>query len=99
MTDRRRFLCAASLAMSAAFPVIAQSQEASADVGALPAGIHVPKFELLYECDATLLPARVGYTRDLTGTYTMALIFGSAGLLAACVIFLFLPRYQARTIR
>jgi hypothetical protein len=58
MADRRGFLSSASLAIAAALPGIARPQEAQKDAGQIPAGIRVPAFELLYECDATLLPAQ-----------------------------------------
>jgi MFS family permease len=44
-------------------------------------------------------PLWVGFTRDLTGTYTLALAIGATGLLIACAVFLLLPRYQPRTTR
>ena len=58
MTDRRGFLGSASLASAVALPAVTQSQEPAKDATAFPPGIRVPKFELLYECDATLLPAQ-----------------------------------------
>jgi hypothetical protein len=58
MTDRRTFLGSASLAVAAAFPAISRSQETGKHAAAIPPGIRVPGFELLYECDATLLPAQ-----------------------------------------
>ena len=57
MTDRRSFLGAASLALTAGLPVLARAAaEAGAHVG-LQAGARVPKLEFVYECDATLSPA------------------------------------------
>ena len=38
-------------------------------------------------------PLWVGALRDATGNYTLPLIISVAGLLAACVAFLLLPRY------
>jgi hypothetical protein len=60
MTDRRRFLGLASLgaASVALAPEMASAADAAPAPGAgVPAGVRVPRFELLYECDATLLPA------------------------------------------
>jgi hypothetical protein len=48
MTDRRTFLGSAVLSMGAALPTLARAADSS---------VRVPKLELLYECDATLLPA------------------------------------------
>jgi hypothetical protein len=56
MTDRRDFLGYASLALAAGLPAGASAAQAVASA-AVPAGIRVPKLELLYECDATLSPA------------------------------------------
>jgi hypothetical protein len=58
MTHRRGFLGSASLAIAAALPGIARSQDAQKGDGQLPAGVRAPALELLYECDATLLPAQ-----------------------------------------
>jgi hypothetical protein len=58
MTDRRTFLGSASLALAAALPGVSPGQQADSDAASIPTGIRVPKFELLYECDATLLPAQ-----------------------------------------
>jgi len=57
VTDRRTFLGSASLAFAAALPALAQAQESSS-AAALPSGLRIPKFELIYECDATLQPAQ-----------------------------------------
>jgi len=58
MTDRRTFLGSASLVFAAALPGVSGARDTDPDTAAIPAGIRVPKFELLYECDATLLPAQ-----------------------------------------
>lgn len=55
MTDRRTFLSSASLALC--IPGLTRAADANTSTAALPAGVRVPKFELLYECDATLSPA------------------------------------------
>lgn len=57
MNDRRHFLLSAPFALAAALPPVARSASADAPGAALPGGIRVPKFELLYECDVTLSPA------------------------------------------
>jgi hypothetical protein len=57
MTDRRSFLGAASLALAAGVSDLAQAADASPTVTSLPPGVRVPKFEFVYECDATLTPA------------------------------------------
>jgi hypothetical protein len=57
MTDRRQFLGSASLALAAGLPAIAGAAAATPTPVVVPAGMRVPKFELLYECDATLSPA------------------------------------------
>lgn len=57
MTDRRQFLGSASLALAAALPVVGSAADGTSPPGSRPPGIRVPKFELLYECDATLSPA------------------------------------------
>jgi hypothetical protein len=48
MTDRRTFLGSAALLAAAALPTSARAADSP---------VRVPKLELLYECDATLLPA------------------------------------------
>jgi uncharacterized protein DUF3237 len=65
MTSRRKFLeSAAPLALGASLPSLALAADAphpgatsSKDAFTLPAGVRVPKFEFVYECDATLEPA------------------------------------------
>ena len=57
MTDRRSFLGAASLAFAAGLPVIASAADANAPTSGLPPGARAPRFEFVYECDATLTPA------------------------------------------
>jgi len=57
MTDRRQFLGSASMALAAGLPAVGSAADPAPPAGPLPAGIRVPKFELLYECDATLSPA------------------------------------------
>jgi MFS family permease len=42
-------------------------------------------------------PLWVGALRDATGNYTLSLAISVAGLVIACAIFLFLPRYEAST--
>ncbi len=65
MTDRRSFLGAASLAFTAGLPVIATAVDATPPTNGVPAGARVPKFEFVYECDATLTPAvEMGKTVD-----------------------------------
>jgi hypothetical protein len=49
VNDRRTFLAAAPLALATGLGLEADAAEAGS--------VRVPKFELLYECDATLLPA------------------------------------------
>lgn len=57
MTDRRSFLGTASLALTVGMPAMSRAaNEVAAPVG-LPAGARAPKFEFVYECDATLSPA------------------------------------------
>jgi hypothetical protein len=48
MTDRRRFLGSAAVAMGTVLPALTRASESA---------VRVPKCELLYECDATLSPA------------------------------------------
>ncbi len=57
MTDRRSFLGAASLALTAGIPALTRAADEATAPVSLPAGARVPKFEFVYECDATLLPA------------------------------------------
>ena len=57
MTDRRSFLGAAPLALTAGLPVLARAADEAGAHASLPAGARVPKFEFVYECDATLTPA------------------------------------------
>jgi hypothetical protein len=56
MTDRRQFLCSASLIL-AALPAVGRAANAAPPLGLPATGFRVPKFELLYECDAMLSPA------------------------------------------
>ncbi len=56
MSDRREFLSLMSLACAAGVPTLAAAADGHADAG-LPAGARVPRFEFLYECDATRQPA------------------------------------------
>ena len=53
MTSRRTFLHGTPLVMTAALPGLACAAAAS-DAVTLPTGARVPKFEFVYECDATL---------------------------------------------
>jgi hypothetical protein len=55
MTSRRSFLETA-VALSAAIPAAALPAEGASGVS-LPVGARVPKFEFVYECQATLSPA------------------------------------------
>jgi len=57
VTDRRAFLAAAPLALASALPYETRAADAGSAHGALPASVRAPKFELVYECDATLSPA------------------------------------------
>ena len=57
MTNRRSFLSAAPLALTAALPALTRAADEAAKVVSLPEGARVPKFEFVYECDATLSPA------------------------------------------
>jgi hypothetical protein len=57
MADRREFLGSASLTLAAGVPALAGAAQTAPPSPAMPAGIRVPKCELVYECDATLLPA------------------------------------------
>jgi hypothetical protein len=58
MTDRRSFLGGASLAFAAGVPELARAADVAAPAAAgLPSGVRLPKFEFVYECDATLTPA------------------------------------------
>lgn len=55
MTSRRSFLETA-VAVSSAIPAAALAAEGASGVS-LPVGARVPKFEFVYECQATLSPA------------------------------------------
>ena len=57
MTDRRSFLSAASLAVTVGLPALARAADDASAPMKLPEGARVPKFEFVYECDATLTPA------------------------------------------
>src|SRR5215469_53214 len=55
MTDRRSFVRTLPLALAAGLPALGRSsEETSAPVATLPANARVPRFEFVYECDATL---------------------------------------------
>jgi hypothetical protein len=56
MPNRRQFLGAASLSAAVSTASLAQVGDAAKTTSAPPAGIRVPKLELLYECDVTLAP-------------------------------------------
>jgi len=56
MNDRRSFLSTATLALAAGLPALARAGEPAASAP-LPAGARVPKFEFVYECNATLSAA------------------------------------------
>jgi hypothetical protein len=58
MTDRRAFIGCGSAAIATGISCLAAAAESGETSAGVPAGIRVPKFELLYECDATLLPAQ-----------------------------------------
>jgi hypothetical protein len=55
MNDRRSFLNSATLALAAGLPGFASAGEQAP--ASLPAGVRVPKFEFVYECNATLSAA------------------------------------------
>lgn len=55
MTDRRRFLNTVSLALAVAVSESARTQDAPTT---LSPSARLPKFEFVYECDATLSPAQ-----------------------------------------
>lgn len=58
MTDRRSFLAGACVVVSAAAPAISRAAPPEAPTGTgLPVGARAPKFEFVYECEATLSPA------------------------------------------
>lgn len=57
MTDRRTFLSSASLALVTSIPELTRAADEGISTAVLPARVRVPKFELLYECDATLSAA------------------------------------------
>ena len=61
MTDHRSFMTLASLTLAASVPELARSADGPTQPtpmpAAAPAGIRLPKFEFVYECDATLTPA------------------------------------------
>ena len=57
MTDRRSFLGIAGVGLAASVSDIARCADGQDSVAGAPAGARVPKFEFVYECDATLLPA------------------------------------------
>jgi hypothetical protein len=71
--SRRTFLRSAPLAMTAALPGLACAADSSlvrtpiaSGAFKLPTGARVPKFEFVYECDATLEPA-VDFGKTLEG--------------------------------
>jgi hypothetical protein len=55
MSDRRSFLNTAVLGLAASVSNL--SRAAGSEQPVLPPGARLPKFEFVYECDATLLPA------------------------------------------
>jgi len=55
MNDRRSFLSTATLALAGGLPRLARAAEQAP--ASLPEGVRVPKFEFVYECNATLSPA------------------------------------------
>jgi hypothetical protein len=55
MNDRRSFLNTATLALAAGLPGLGSAGEQAP--ASLPAGVRVPKFEFVYECNATLSAA------------------------------------------
>lgn len=57
MTNRRSFLASACVVMSAAAPATGRVAPAAQTSVSLPAGARVPKFQFVYECEATLSPA------------------------------------------
>jgi hypothetical protein len=57
MTDRRSLLRIAWLGLAAGASNIARSSDGQAAVASPPPGARLPKFEFVYECDATLTPA------------------------------------------
>ena len=57
MTDRRVFLSIASLALATGAADLVNAAEPGEATSAAPAGARLPKFEFVYECDATLTPA------------------------------------------
>jgi hypothetical protein len=57
MTDRRSFIRAFPLALAAATPGLSRSADDASAAVAPPPGAPVPRFEFVYECDATLSPA------------------------------------------
>jgi len=55
MSDRRSFLSTAALGLASGLPgLVAAAEQTPASP---PAGARVPKFEFVYECNATLSPA------------------------------------------
>src|SRR5579862_9439473 len=56
MSDRRSFITGLPLAAAALMAAASEGSDA-AEPYSLPAGVRVPKFEFVYECDATLLAA------------------------------------------
>src|SRR6185312_11938463 len=57
MTDRRSFLATACVAVTAAIPVANRATAEPVKGAGLPVGARVPKFQFVYECNATLSPA------------------------------------------
>src|SRR5690348_15998714 len=55
MNDRRSFLNTATLALAGGLPGFARAGEQAP--ASLPAGVREPKFEFVYECNATLSAA------------------------------------------
>jgi hypothetical protein len=56
MTDRRSFVRTFPLVVTAGIPALTRAEDSLAKVD-LPAAARVPRFEFVYECDATLSPA------------------------------------------
>lgn len=57
MPNRRSFLSAAPLALTAALPALSRAADEPGTPATLPDGVRVPKLDFIYECEATLLPA------------------------------------------
>ena len=57
MTNRRRFLAYTSQVLAAGAPGVVLAADGGPAVSALSPNARVPKFDFVYECDATLSPA------------------------------------------